>query len=213
MPFHHVDGLAEQIKRKCRCGGDPEMISDFVDDFVVRCKKCHISTMAFMKPEQAIEHWEQEDTVPPPLDLIIDDVDGSLAGEVRFMAVSKEDAVQYNAQSCDCPEIIITMRDRTFSAEHEEHGEDGAIGLDELYPITDTSHYHIVAPPSEGVFEFIKARFAEDGTVEGLKYRYGDGYVFIFASEYDLILTKSVVDLFEEDDTPIPDFDPSVLFE
>lgn len=80
MPFHRVDGLAEQIQRKCQCGGDPEMISDFVDDFVVRCKKCHISTMAFMKPEQAIEHWEQEDTVPPPLDLIIDDVDGSLAG-------------------------------------------------------------------------------------------------------------------------------------
>ena len=49
MPgYHHADFYNNQIKRKCTCGGAPEMLCDFVGDFIVRCKKCHISTHAYI---------------------------------------------------------------------------------------------------------------------------------------------------------------------
>ena len=77
MPYHHADQFNKQIKRKCECGGDPEMLIDFVDDFIVRCKKCHKATWAYIKPEGAIEHWDelwdQDDDNRPPLELLIDD--------------------------------------------------------------------------------------------------------------------------------------------
>ena len=45
--FNHL------LTRKCSCGGEPEMIVDFVADFEVRCSKCHLSTHAYIKPEDA----------------------------------------------------------------------------------------------------------------------------------------------------------------
>ncbi len=217
MPYHHADQFNNQIKRKCECGGDPEMLIDFIDDFIVRCKKCHKATWAYIEPEDAIEHWDelwdQDDENRPPLELLIDDLEKSLAGEVAYMAIAQEDADQINRQSCDCFEVVIVMRDRILLAEHEHHGEDGAIGFDKISNFNENRYgLRVVAPPN-GIFKFVKVLYSEDGSVDGIKYLFGDHYVFIFASEYNLIVTKSVVDLFEEDDTPIPVSDPSILFD
>ncbi len=214
MPFHHANFYNEKIKRMCECGGELEMIVDFVADFIVRCKKCHVSTHAYMKPEDAITHWDSgDDIMTSPLNLMIDDLEKSLAGEVLYMAIEGEDAEQFNQQSCDCGEVLIVMKDRILTAEHENFGEGGEIGFDELMGFSEEIYNLRIIPAQGQKFEFVKVRYAEDGSVDGVKYRFGDRYVFIFASEHDLIVTKSVIDLFEEEDTPIPVSDPSVLFE
>lgn len=53
-----VLGCDRHLKRKCpRCGGDGEILMDFVEDYVVRCKNCKISTWAGMTLIDAIEDW------------------------------------------------------------------------------------------------------------------------------------------------------------
>ena len=151
--------------------------------------------------------------MPHQHDLLIDKIEKHIGGNVIYMAVAEEDAYQFNSQSCDCSKLIIVMTDRILSAVHVKKGEDGAIGFEESTSFNEKKYnLRIVAPPN-GKFEFMKAFFDEDGATTGIKYRYGDRYVFVFASELNLIVTKSMVDLFEEEDTPLPMFDTSVLFE
>jgi len=37
MDHNHCDMYNHLLTRTCRCGGNAEMLIDFVDDFVVRC--------------------------------------------------------------------------------------------------------------------------------------------------------------------------------
>ena len=55
--YHHVLGAERHLTGKCRCGGEGELLLDFVSDFVVRCKKCKHSTYAQMIAKEAIEEW------------------------------------------------------------------------------------------------------------------------------------------------------------
>ena len=198
--------------RKCDCGGDPETVMVIGDDFAVRCDKCHISTRAFMTPEEAAMHWNRGDVSMPPLDLITDDLVGNLSGKVLYMDISHEDLEQYNRQSCECYTVMIVYEDRIIEAEHTENGENGAISVNTIGLYNQEMYDLRINAPADGNFELLKILYAEDGTVDGLKYRYGDRYLFVFASEHNLIVTKSLCDLTEEDDTPVPETEDSVLF-
>ena len=59
----------------------------------------------------------------------------------------------------------------------------------------------------------MKVLYGEDGALDGIKFRFGDRYLFIFADEHNLIVTKSVVDLSFEDVPAVPWNEDSVLFE
>ena len=48
------------VKRKCSCGGTAEVVLDFVSDFGVRCKKCHLSTYHTYVLQSVIDDWEKE---------------------------------------------------------------------------------------------------------------------------------------------------------
>ncbi len=141
------------------------------------------------------------------------DLDKTLAGDVLYLAIEGKGADQINQQSCDCNQLIIVMKDHILSLEHQKHGELGAIGIKKITSFSkDTYNLQVVAQ-SDKPFRFVKVLYHDDRTIDGIKYRYGDRYLFIFSSEYNLIITKSIMDLTEEDDTPIPESDPSVLFE
>ena len=166
----------------------------------------------YEQQEHVIHHKSVDDT-SSTLNLLKKDFDKILAGKVLFMAIAKEDAEQFNQQSCDCTEVLIVMSDCVLLAKHVPNGEDGAISFAKLSFFDEEKYKLRVAAPLNGSFEFVKILYTEDGAVDGVKYHFGNRYVFIFASEYNLIVTKSVVDLFEEDDTPIPKRDSSILFE
>ncbi len=56
--YNYVLGVDRFIKAKCPlCGGDGEVLLDFVTDYVVRCKSCKKSTYAEMEVIDAIEQW------------------------------------------------------------------------------------------------------------------------------------------------------------
>lgn len=52
-----VLGCDRHIKKNCTCGGRGEILMDFVDDYLVRCKECKKSTWAYMNLIDAIEEW------------------------------------------------------------------------------------------------------------------------------------------------------------
>lgn len=56
--YNNVLGFDRLIKTKCPlCGGEGEILLDFVSDYVVRCKSCKKSTCAEMQIRHAIENW------------------------------------------------------------------------------------------------------------------------------------------------------------
>ncbi len=56
--YNNVLGFDRFIKTKCPlCGGEGEILLDFVSDYVVRCKSCKKSTYAEMQLRHAIDHW------------------------------------------------------------------------------------------------------------------------------------------------------------
>ena len=55
--YFHVLGAERHLTGKCNCGGEGELLLDFVSDYVVRCKKCMHSTYAQMIAKDAIEEW------------------------------------------------------------------------------------------------------------------------------------------------------------
>ena len=57
--YHHVLGAERHLTGKCDCGGEGELLLDFVSDFVVRCKKCMKSTCSRMMAEEAIKEWNK----------------------------------------------------------------------------------------------------------------------------------------------------------
>ena len=57
--YCHVLGTERHLTGKCNCGGEGELLLDFVSDYVVRCKKCMHSTYAQMIAEEAIKEWNE----------------------------------------------------------------------------------------------------------------------------------------------------------
>lgn len=144
---------------------------------------------------------------------LTDDLDRVLKGDVLYMVLHRDDVFQFNEQSCDCSEVIIVMADRILVAVHDKSGEDGAIMFSKRAEFKEEFNCFRVIPRQGSVFKYLKVRYDQGGAVDGVKYQFGDRYIFITATEDGLIVTKSMYDLFEEDDTPMPDWDTSVLFE
>ena len=55
--YNYVLGAERHLTGKCHCGGEGELLLDFVSDYVVRCQKCKHSTYAEMIAEVAIKEW------------------------------------------------------------------------------------------------------------------------------------------------------------
>ena len=55
--YNRVYGANRHLTKNCHCGGEGELLLDFVSDYVVRCKECKKSTWAQMNAKDAIEEW------------------------------------------------------------------------------------------------------------------------------------------------------------
>jgi hypothetical protein len=68
-----VLGFDRFINSKCPiCGGEGEILLDFVCDYVVRCKSCKKSTYAEMQIRHAIENWNNGEVVCDLSDITIE---------------------------------------------------------------------------------------------------------------------------------------------
>lgn len=56
--YNYILGCDRHLKKKCpHCGGDGEILLDFVSDYIIRCKQCKLSTWAGMNLIDAITDW------------------------------------------------------------------------------------------------------------------------------------------------------------
>ncbi|MBQ0038368.1 MAG: hypothetical protein KBS74_06835 [Clostridiales bacterium] len=211
MDFNHCDHFNYLLTRKCSCGGTPEMLVDFVDDFEVRCSKCHRSTHAYMKPEDAAAHWNDgSDITDTPLDIFRDDPDGYLCGEIVAIHIAEDEFMGISHQSCDFTEAIFEYTDRRLHFEHEEYEEDGAINIGECGSFNPQYYKYIVRPESGSKIRFEKIIYTEDGRIDGIAFRWDDTWLFVFTDEYNLILTRSSFDLSDDSDYPVAHEEPSL---
>lgn len=142
------------------------------------------------------------------------ELEARLADEVLYWAIQSADAWQLNAQSCDCTEVLLVMQNSVLLAKKSSGGdeEDGCIRFYECPSFDETAFDLRIFPSENSKITFVKICYYPDGTVDSVKYRYGERYLYLF-SGCELIVTKSIPDLLEEDDTPLPDVDTSVLFD
>lgn len=207
MPYYHLKRYNNSFKRKCECGGNPQMILDIAQDYIVRCEKCHESTNAYMRNEEAIKAWENSECTGP-LDLLTDDLEKNLQN-IKFLFIAQEGFWQVNSQSCDCLELIVDTGEKLISVEHNEYMEDGCIEFDEISSFNKEAYKYQVNL-SNGTFKLDKIKYYENDFVEAIRYKCEDAFLFVFASEDNLIITMSKYDLFEEIQMDFPEIEATL---
>ena len=195
MPYYHLKEYDNLIKRRCECGGRAQMILDVVQDYIVRCEKCHESTNVYMSGEDAIQAWENNECTGP-LDMLTDDLPKQLEN-IKELYIYEDGFWHINEQSCDCIKAIIDTGEKLISVQHNEYMEDGCIEFDEVFSFNKEAYKYKVNLTGY-TFKLDGINYYENGFVRAIKYKCDDVFLFIIASEDNLIMTISKYDLFEE---------------
>lgn len=130
---------------------------------------------------------------------------------VRNIYISNFDFMGINSQSCDCSAIIVDYGNKLEMYEHREHIEDGAIAI-KCIDSFDRSLFSLQVELENEFFILDKKLFKEDGSLDAVRFKFKDVYLFLFASEYNLILTKSKWDIFEDHPMPFPETEAVLSF-
>lgn len=212
MDYNHADHFNDLLSRKCSCGAAGEMLVDFVADFVVRCTKCHKSTHAYINPHDAANHWNNgDDIMEDRLDIFWDNPESVLQGDLKAIYVDDEGFFGISKQSSDFEKAIIEYADKKFAIQHEFCGETGKIDIEELSSFDREAYKRVIRPQDGESICFTKITFSEN-RVDSIAYRWGNTWLFIFADEYNLILTRSNCDL-SNPDSPQVDYIMPQLWE
>ncbi len=101
-------------------------------------------------------------------------------------------------QSCDCDELVIKNGDFYIKlTSHAINEEDGYIAFETLeYFNENTYPYEVVLTNTDFVFD--RLQFISNNYVEGIRFKYKEEYLFIFALDTNLVITKSKADLFDD---------------
>ena len=120
--------------------------------------------------------------------------------EIRLSASFCE---KVNDQSCDCDSIILSGDQGTAYLTYRASGEDGCIEINPVTPYNELDYPYFVNLELRE-FQLDEICYYDDGSIEGIRFRADDTFLFIFGSEYNLILTMSKYDLFETIDMDFP---------
>ncbi len=116
---------------------------------------------------------------------------------IKNIYISSRECCQYNAQSCDCMEIVIDTGEKMISAVHREFGEDGRIEFEEIHELNkEVCRYKMLMHGEQ--FELERISNFDNGFIDAIKFKYKDVFLFVFALEDNLVLTKSKYDLLDE---------------
>ena len=111
--------------------------------------------------------------------------------------------------SCDCDEIVIRNGDDCILLTSHPLGEDGYLKFDLLSNYDEDRFIYEVDMGSEH-YRFDKFCFLDNELIEGIRFRSGNIFLFVFALEHNLVLTKSKYDIFEELETDLPDIEETL---
>ena len=116
------------------------------------------------------------------------------------------------AQSCDCEEILIKSGNLSYLISHRVKGSDGDIEIkcvDDFNP----KDFAYTVQLGNATFKFEKILTLDNGCIDGIRFRSEKSFLFIFALEYNLVLTQTNYDLFGELDTDIPTEDDEPILQ
>ena len=195
MDFNHCDMYNHLLTRKCSCGGAAEMIIDFVADFEARCSKCHRSTHAYMRPEDAAKHWNDgDDIMDSPLHIFWDDPEGYLQGEVIAIHIADDEFDPVTQQSINFMEAIIEYTDKKLCVEH-----DGCtIDIGSISSFNPDMYRYTIRPATSETIKFGNIVISDNGSIARLEYRWNESWLFIVAEQDNLVIARDIVPYDEE---------------
>jgi hypothetical protein len=106
-------------------------------------------------------------------------------------------------QSCDCKEILIKTGDLFYLVSHQFKDDDGYIKIKCVDGFDPENFTHVVKLAEED-FYFDKIQNGDTGYIAGIRFRSENLFLFIFSLEYNLVLTQTTYDLFNEIQMDIP---------
>lgn len=168
------------------------MILDLVQDYIVRCDKCHDSTNAYMCMDDAIKAWENNECTGP-LDLLTDDLEKHLSN-IKQIYVNGENFCKLNDHTCVCSCVVIDTGELLILIEHG--WDSGYVHFSEISEF-DAEYFKHNAD-SEELFKLDKIKYYDNRFVEAIRYKGDDSFLYIFGTENYLLITKSKDDLFEK---------------
>ena len=124
-------------------------------------------------------------------------------GILREIRLSASFCEKVNDQSCDCDGIILTDDQGAAYLTYRSLGEDGCVEINPVRSYIDLD-YPFFVNLEHREFQLDEICYYDDGSIEGIRFRSDDTFLFVFGSEYNLILTISKYDLFETIDMDFP---------
>ena len=148
------------------------------------------------------------------IDLINDKTGDIWKGHIEYFAVSKRSIFVISDQSVDCMQVIIKINDKLLLVEFVENIDgENTFEVDYLQEYDQNEfYYRVKSKPDESII-FLNELREPDGTLTGVKFQYGNRFLFLFSSSLGLTLTKSIIDLEDFSVNELPDYDDSVLFD
>lgn len=128
----------------------------------------------------------------------------SLLNRIDSLLISDKFFSKMTEQSCDCDEIIVKSGEKYVKLTSKPLGEDACIAFEEVGP-AEADNYPYAADLDRIDFFFDKTVGLDCGKIEGVRFSADGVFLFIFASEHNLILTMSKYDLFEEIEMDFPE--------
>lgn len=199
MDFSHCDMYNHLLTRKCSCGGDAEMIIDFVDDFEVRCSKCHLSTHAYIKPEDAAKHWNDgDDIMDTPLHIFWDDPEGYLQGEVVAIHIADDEFDPVTQQSINFLDAIIEYRGKKLIVQHYSDEDGHTIDIRKISAFNPDRYRYIIRPAKGDIIKFANIVISDNDSIARLEYSWNESWLFIAAEQDNLVIARDIVPYDEE---------------
>ncbi|MBO5931502.1 MAG: hypothetical protein J6Q70_04620 [Clostridia bacterium] len=128
----------------------------------------------------------------------------SQLSRIDALFISEKFFSMMTKQSCDCDEIIIQNNDNYIKLTSKLLGEEDSFIDFEKTNFEEAQKYPYEINFEKVDFVFDKTISLESGEIDGIRFKGNDVFLFVFASEYNLVLTMSKYDLFEEIHMELP---------
>lgn len=153
MDARHADCSNHLLQRKCSCGNEGEMLVDFVADFFVRCKACHLHTHAYITPDAAAMHWNRgDDIMDKPAHIFLDDPMDVLSGEIIAIRIHEEDLIEQSLAENRFYEAVLEYPNKQYLIcnMHDFNGPVDALDFCELIPKAADKNHCLFWPENGG---------------------------------------------------------------
>lgn len=136
-----------------------------------------------------------------------------LSEEIEWIRFSIHNELM-NPRSLDVEGLIIKTKQKLIYLRYHNLDLDldiSSILIGEIEEFDEKQYRPCIHSSEDEPIRFVKL-FYDEGELEGLKFTIGDRYLFIFSTMWNLIVTKSYIDVVDPDGRRMPEVDDSVLF-